>query len=82
MTDVLLINPGDRKMTFQELGKDFAAIEPPYWVVSMASFLRNNNFSVEVIDSDVENYSPDNNQDQDIFGKMFNKDNLQGIIKE
>jgi hypothetical protein len=30
----------------------------------------------------VENYSPDNNQDQDIFGKMFNKDNLQGIIKE
>ena len=53
MTDVLLINPGDRKMTFQELGKDFAAIETPYWVVSIASFLRNNKFSVEVIDSDV-----------------------------
>ena len=59
MTDVLLINPGDRKMTFQELGKDFAAIETPYWVVSIASFLRNNKFSVEVIDSDVENYTPE-----------------------
>ena len=30
----------------------------------------------------IEGYTPENNQDQDTFGKMFNKENLQGIIKE
>ena len=30
-TDIVLINPGDRKQVFQELGKEYAAIEPPYW---------------------------------------------------
>jgi len=30
----------------------------------------------------VEGYTPDNNQDTQLFEKMFNKDNLQGIIKQ
>ena len=46
-------------------------------------------FSQQMIDKNQENinkfidgYTPENNQDVDAFGKMFNKDNLQGIIKE
>jgi len=36
----------------------------------------------ENINKFIESYTPENNQDVDAFGKMFNKDNLQGIIKE
>lgn len=46
-------------------------------------------FAQQMIDKNQENitkfvdgYTPDNNQDLDIFGDMFNKNNLQGIIKE
>jgi anaerobic magnesium-protoporphyrin IX monomethyl ester cyclase len=54
MIDVLVINPGNRKKTFQNLGEKYAAIETPYWVVAIASYLRINNFSVAIIDQDVE----------------------------
>lgn len=36
--DVVLINPGDRKQVYQDLGKDFAAIEPPFWIAVIAAF--------------------------------------------
>ena len=29
MTDIILVNPGDRRQVFQALGIDLAAIEPP-----------------------------------------------------
>lgn len=57
--DVVLINPGDRKQIYQDLAKDFSAIEPPYWVAVLAAFLRNNGFSVEIIDANAENITPD-----------------------
>jgi len=57
--DVVLINPGDRKQIYQDLAKDFSAIEPPIWVAVLAAFLRNNGFSVEIIDANAENITPD-----------------------
>lgn len=57
--DLVLINPGDRKQVFQELGAELAAIEPPFWVAVMASYLRNSGFNVRVIDSNAENISPE-----------------------
>jgi len=57
--DVVLINPGDRKQVYQDLGKDLVAIEPPFWIAVIAAYLRNNGFSVAVIDSNAENISPD-----------------------
>ena len=57
--DVVLINPGDRKQVYQGLAKDFSAIEPPFWVAVLAAFLRNNGFSVEIIDANAENITPD-----------------------
>jgi anaerobic magnesium-protoporphyrin IX monomethyl ester cyclase len=56
--DVVLINPGDRKQIYQSLGSDIAAIEPPFWIGAIAGFLRNNGFTVEIIDSNAENFSP------------------------
>ena len=57
--DVVLINPGDRKQIYQDLAKDFSAIEPPIWVAVLAAFLRNNGFCVEIIDANAENITPD-----------------------
>ncbi|MFQ5736963.1 MAG: B12-binding domain-containing radical SAM protein [Thermodesulfobacteriota bacterium] len=57
--DIVLINPGDRRQVYQELGKDFAAIEPPFWITVIAAYLRNNGFGVAVIDSNAENITPE-----------------------
>lgn len=57
--DIVFINPGDRKAVFQDLGKDLTAIEPPFQIASYASFLRNQGFSVAIIDSNALNISPE-----------------------
>lgn len=56
--DIVLINPGDRKQVYQDLGKDYSAIEPPFWIAVIAAYLRNNGFSVAIIDANAENISP------------------------
>lgn len=56
--DIVLINPGDRRQVFQDLGKDYTAIEPPFWIAVIAAYLRNNGFSVGIIDVNAENISP------------------------
>lgn len=57
-TDLVLINPGDRKQVYQDLGKELAAIEPPFWITVIAAYLRNNGFNVQIIDANAENISP------------------------
>lgn len=57
--DLVLINPGDRKQVYQDLGKELAAIEPPFWVAVIAAYLRNNGINVHIIDSNGENISPE-----------------------
>lgn len=57
--DVVLINPGDRRQVFQELGDDYSAIEPPFWIAVIAAYLRNNGFNVAVIDANAENILPE-----------------------
>ena len=56
--DIVLINPGDRKQVYQNLGAELAAIEPPFWVAVIAAFLRNNGINVQIIDANAENISP------------------------
>ena len=62
--DIVIINPGDRKQVYQDLGKDLAAIEPPFWVAVIASFLRNNGITVQIIDANAENISPQETADK------------------
>lgn len=57
--DLVLINPGDRKQIYQDLGKELAAIEPPFWVTVIAAYLRNSSFNIQIIDASAENISPD-----------------------
>jgi radical SAM superfamily enzyme YgiQ (UPF0313 family) len=58
-TGIVLINPGDRRQVYQDLASDFSAIEPPFWVAVLATFLRNSGFNVEIIDANAENISPE-----------------------
>lgn len=57
--DLVLINPGDRRQVYQDLGVELAAVEPPFWITVIAAYLRNNGFTVAVIDSNAENISPE-----------------------
>lgn len=59
MTDIVFINPGDRKTVFQDLGKDITAIEPPYLILSFASYLEKKGFNVKIIDANAENFTPE-----------------------
>ena len=56
--DVLLINPGSRAAVYQELGKDFSAIEPPSLAALFATYLRRKGMSVVIIDAPAHNLSP------------------------
>lgn len=55
-TDLLLINVGGaRKRVYQELSKDYSAIEPPFWAALTAGFIRNKKFNVKILDANAEN---------------------------
>jgi len=58
-TDIVLINPGDKKQIYQDLALDAAALEPPFLVAVLAAFLRNTGFSLEIIDANAENLTPE-----------------------
>lgn len=57
-TDIVLINPGDRKQVYQNLGGDYAAVEPPFWIAVIAAYLRNKKYKVAIIDANAENIAP------------------------
>jgi radical SAM superfamily enzyme YgiQ (UPF0313 family) len=58
-TDIVLINPGNRRQVFQMLGDDVAGIEPPFLVAVMAAYLRDKGFRALIIDANAENLAPD-----------------------
>jgi len=57
--DIVLINPGDRRLIYQGLGAELAAIEPPFWVAVLAAYLRQQGFRVAIIDANAENIAPE-----------------------
>lgn len=59
MLDIVFVNPGDRKVVFQDLGKDLTAIEPPYLTLSFATYLKNEGFNVKIIDANALNIAPE-----------------------
>ncbi|MDF1883725.1 cobalamin-dependent protein [Sulfurimonas sp. SAG-AH-194-C21] len=59
MSDILFVNPGDRKTVFQDLGKNLTAIEPPFQIASYAAYLRNEGHSVVILDANALNMSPE-----------------------
>ena len=57
--DLLLVNPGNREQIYQALGPTLTAIEPPIWAGLIATFIRNNGFSVRIVDAEAETLSPE-----------------------
>lgn len=54
--DVLLVNVGSyKKQVYQDLSRDFSAIEPPFWAALTAGFLRNKGFNVDILDASFHN---------------------------
>lgn len=56
--DVVLINPRSRKQVYQGLGDELAAIENPVWAGLMATFVRRQGLSVEIIDAEADELGP------------------------
>ena len=50
--DVLLVTPPSRLQVYQELSRDFAAIEPPVWSGLIATYLRQQSCSVAILDAE------------------------------
>ena len=55
--DVLFINPGNQQSIYQDLAKDYSAIEPPTWTLLLAQSVRAVGFKPEIFDVNAERIS-------------------------
>lgn len=62
--DLLLINPGNRKQNYQNLGAGLAAIEPPIWAGLIAAFVRQHGFRVAILDANAGGWDPTDTADK------------------
>ncbi len=53
--DLLLINPGGRELSYQDLGAELSAVEPPLWCRLIAGYVADRGYSVQILDSEAEN---------------------------
>jgi len=57
--DLVLVNPGSRMRLYQALGKRLTAVENPVWAGLIATFVRQRGFSVEIVDAEADDLTPD-----------------------
>lgn len=57
--DLLIIHPGAAHGIYGELGDDLVAIEPPLWARLIAGYVRDQGYSVRIIDAEARNYRPE-----------------------
>jgi anaerobic magnesium-protoporphyrin IX monomethyl ester cyclase len=55
--DVLFVNADSSAQAYQDLSKDFSAIEPPTWALLLAQACRANGFGVAILDCGAERLS-------------------------
>ena len=48
--DILFVHPNSSKKVYQDLSKDFSAIEPPIWAAMLAKYVTDRGFSADVLD--------------------------------
>lgn len=58
--DLLLVNPGSRAQVYGKLASSLSGIEPPIWAGLIAAVVRQQGFSVKILDAEAENLSPEN----------------------
>ncbi len=57
--DVLLVNPGSLRAVYQDLGNEFSAVEMPVLPALFASYLRQRDCSVDIVDVPAFGLSPE-----------------------
>lgn len=62
--DLFLISPGNNRVIYQDLAKEYAAIEPPIWAGLLANFARTRGFGVALIDQEAQGLTSDQVVDQ------------------
>lgn len=54
--DIILVNAGgSRKKVYQDLNKDYSAVDTPFWAALTAGYLRGHGFKVDILDANAEN---------------------------
>ena len=61
---LVLVNPGSRARIYQSLGKRLTAVENPVWAGLIATFVRAQGFSVEIVDAEADELSPEQAADR------------------
>lgn len=56
--DLLLINPGGQKKTYQNLGETLTAIEPPLWCRLIAGYALDRHHKTDILDADALGLDP------------------------
>ncbi len=56
--NLVIINPANRKRIYQSLATNLTAVEPPVWAGLMATYVRQQGYSVAIIDMSADNLSP------------------------
>lgn len=57
--DVLFVSPGNNRVIYQELAREYAAIETPIWAALLAQFARRKGFQVAIADQEAEGLTTD-----------------------
>jgi len=55
--DILFINPGNQKAIYQDLAREFTAVDPPVWASLLAESIRRKGRTVKIHDMNVEGWS-------------------------
>lgn len=62
--DILFIHPNASRKIYQDLAKDFSAIEPPIWAGMLAAHCRAQGFGVEILDCEALHLDDDTAAEQ------------------
>lgn len=57
--DLLLIKPGDSRRIYGQLSENLSAVEPPLWAALIAAYVREQGYSVKIIDAEAEKLNPE-----------------------
>lgn len=52
--DILFVHPNASRKIYQDLSKDFSAIEPPIWAAMLAKYISGKGFSVGLLDCEAD----------------------------
>lgn len=57
--DILFLNPNAKKAAYGPLASSLSGIEPPVWCGLKAAFIREHGYTIDIIDAEAKNLSPD-----------------------